>query len=151
MAYVAITRCTFQLSIVEVDAAVFGAHLVIPASGDAGATKVEATPGAGGSQMAMSGEVDWSATVNGVASVVVRVTTADALDLSAVPEKVWQLAGQKQLDLSRNQLTSLPAEVGQLAGLKKLDVSRYQLTSLPIEPGSCSPAPSPCISVLTSP
>ena len=130
-AYVAMTRCTFQLSIVEADAAVFGAHLRISASGDTGVTEVEATPGAGGSQMAMSGRVDWSATVDGVApnqrSVVTRATTAEVLYLSGkllseVPRDAWQLHGLKELHLSCNQLTSLPTEVGQLVRLERLDL-----------------------------
>ena len=143
-AYTAITRCTFQLSIVEVDAAAFGAHLQISASGDAGVTQVEATPGASASQMAMRGQVDWSEIADGSVSnqrsVVTNPRTAEVLDasgrqLTAVPGDVWQLAGLMELNLKSNQLTVLPSDIGQLTNLEELNLMSNKLTSLPVEIG----------------
>ncbi len=53
------------------------------------------------------------------------------LQLTSVPEALWQLTTLQWLELSGNQLTSVPEALGQLIALQRLDLSRNQLTSVP--------------------
>jgi Leucine-rich repeat (LRR) protein len=54
------------------------------------------------------------------------------MELTALPEALWSLAGLAALSLGHCGLRALPQEIGALAGLRYLDLSHNdELTALP--------------------
>ena len=138
-AYVALTRCTFQLVCVEVDAERFGAHLRISGVADSGLVRPVGQAAAAG---VAAGRVDWSAPGDGPESNqgTVHLQHQIRADLSqrgyaTIPDAVWQHNGLNDLDLSTNMLVAVPSDVAALTSLKRLWLDRNQLRALPAEIG----------------
>jgi Leucine-rich repeat (LRR) protein len=53
------------------------------------------------------------------------------MELTELPDSLWQLTALQSLDLSYNKLAALPEALGQLSALQSLVLGENQLTALP--------------------